>query len=456
MATSGYNEMELTGWGRYELHRSKVFRPATHRQLNDILKRGPCDKVIPRGLGRSYGDSATIQEGSVILNGRLDRMLAFDPEQNLLTCESGVTFADVLRVFGPRGYFLPVSPGTKFVTLGGAIAADVHGKNHHLAGSFGNFVVSFDLLTGNQELMHCSRTENSSVFWATIGGMGLTGYIVTASFHLLPIETSWMQVNYRQVPNLDELLTLVLDPNRSATYSVAWIDCLARSSSLGRAVLMEAEHARRAELTATHADSPLALPKTRKLSIPCMLPSLALNQFSVRLFNTLYYHGHPTRSQVTESYEPFFYPLDSIRNWNRIYGKRGFVQYQALLPLESCREGIRKLLDEISGSRLASFLAVLKRTGAADEGMLSFCKPGITLACDIPNAGQRLRDLTRRLDQLLVDFGGRLYLAKDSLTTPGVIADMYPRLDEFRQVRSRIDPQNRFVSAQSRRLGIVS
>ena len=268
--------------------------------------------MIARGLGRSYGDSATLEHGAVVLGSRLNRMLAFDTERGLLTCEAGVSFADVLSTFVPRGYFLPVTPGTKFVTVGGAIAADIHGKNHHVVGSFGNFVESFELWTGTDELIHCSRDENADVFWATIGGMGLTGYIVTASFRLLKIESSWMRVNYRQVPNLTELLQLVMAGGESPTYSVAWIDCLARDADMGRAVLIEAEHARQADLVAESAGAPLEVPPPRKLGVPFNFPGFVLNPFSVSMFNKLYYRVHPTKSDVFTSYEPFFYPLDGI------------------------------------------------------------------------------------------------------------------------------------------------
>jgi decaprenylphospho-beta-D-ribofuranose 2-oxidase len=455
VASLKFNEMALTGWGGLEPHESRVYRPAKGRELRDTLALDAAGGMIARGMGRSYGDSATLEKGAVVLGGRLNRMLAFDAERGVLTCEAGVSFADVLATFVPRGYFLPVTPGTKFVTVGGAIAADIHGKNHHLVGSFGNFVESFELWTGTGELIHCSRDENADVFWATIGGMGLTGYIVTASFRLLAIESSWMRVNTRQVPNLTELLKLVTAGGNAPTYSVAWIDCLARDEEMGRAVLIEAEHARRADLIGSNGDAPLAVPRARKLGVPFNFPGFVLNPWSVSLFNKLYYKVHPTKSDVFTSYEPFFYPLDGINDWNRIYGKRGFIQYQALLPLETSSVGIPKVLSEIVQSRLASFLAVLKRTGDANEGMLSYCKPGITLALDLPNVGAPLRELAARLDKLLLDYGGRLYFAKDSLTKPEVIAQMYPRLDEFRAVKSRIDPQNKFVSAQAKRLGIV-
>jgi decaprenylphospho-beta-D-ribofuranose 2-oxidase len=449
-------ELELTGWGGLDPHAARVCRPARRRELQQCLTQDGTSGMIARGLGRSYGDSATLEGGTVVLGERLNRLLAFDETTGVLTCEAGVSFADILATFVPRGYFLPVSPGTKFVTVGGAIAADIHGKNHHRHGSLGNFVESFELWTGTNELLPCSRNENSDVFWATIGGMGLTGYIASARIRLTPIESSMMRVDYRRVDDLAELLRLVSDPGPQPTYSVAWIDCVASGAKLGRAVLMSAEHARRADLSGQALEAPLSVPSPGRLALPFNFPSFALNPFSVAIFNALYYRLHPTRTGVLTSYEPFFYSLDGIGDWNRIYGKRGFIQYQALLPMETSAEGIPRLLDEIVRSRLASFLAVLKRTGEANQGMLSFCKPGITLALDLPNVGEPLRELTARLDRLVVEYGGRLYLAKDAVTTPDVFAQMYPRLDEFRQLKSRIDPQGKFTSAQAKRLGIVA
>jgi FAD/FMN-containing dehydrogenase len=448
--------MPLSGWGGFDPHTSRVYRPERCRELHECLSQEQPGGMIARGLGRSYGDSATLEAGAVVLNERMNRMLAFDPQSGLLTCEAGVTFADILETFVPRGYFLPVTPGTKHITVGGAIAADIHGKNHHFTGSFGNFLESFKLWTGRNESLHCSRSENPKVFWATIGGMGLTGYITTASFRLIPIETSSMRVSCRRVDNWIELLQLVTNPEQPHTYSAAWIDCLAKGDRLGRSVLFEAEHALHSELPKNSAEAPLSWVRRRKRSVPFAFPSVALNSFSVAMFNALYYKTHPTRSAVLTPFDPFFYPLDKIDRWSRIYGRRGFVQYQALFPIESSQEGIRKLLETISQARLASFLAVLKRTGEANQGMLSFCKPGITLALDLPNTGPALRDLSTRLDEIVLDHGGRLYLAKDSLTTATAFARMYPRLDEFRQVKALVDPDGRFISDQARRLGLIT
>jgi decaprenylphospho-beta-D-ribofuranose 2-oxidase len=264
-----------------------------------------------------------------------------------------------------------------------------------------------------------------------------------------------MRVNYRRVANLAEIMDATLQTSAAPTYSVAWIDCVASGEKQGRSVLIEAEHAKLADLSGRKAKSPLKLPRPGKKSVPFNFPGFVLNSHSVGWFNALYYRMHPSRSDVITSYEPFFYPLDGVKNWNRIYGRRGFIQYQALLPLETSREGIPKLLDEIVRSRLASFLAVLKRTGYANAGMLSFCKPGVTLALDLPNAGTSLRELAGRLDRILLDHGGRLYLAKDSVTTPETIAAMYPELERFREIKRQADPRGKFTSAQAKRLGIL-
>jgi decaprenylphospho-beta-D-ribofuranose 2-oxidase len=451
-----YREMKLSGWGGTTCDEARVYRPARLRDLNDCLRQDSAGGIIARGMGRSYGDSASLAGGSVILTERLNRMLAFDIEHGLLTCEAGISFAEILAVFVPRGYFLPVTPGTKFVSVGGAIAADIHGKNHHVHGSLGNFVESLDLRTALGDELHCSRAENSDVFWATIGGMGLTGIILRATIRLIRIETNQIRADYLRLNNLRELLTRFVLEQEKSTYSVAWIDCVANGSKLGRSVLIRGEHASKDEVRRPDTDSLLNIPRQRMLTIPFALPEFVLNPYSVAAFNSVYYRTHPSRQRVLMSFEPFFYPLDKVARWNRIYGKRGFIQYQVLLPLESSSEGFSKLLGEIVNARIASFLGVMKRTGDANPGMLSFCRPGVTLALDLPNVGRPLRDLVERLDAIVVDYAGRLYFAKDSISSPETFQAMYPRLEEFRQVRARLDPNGHYVSSQARRLRIVT
>jgi len=406
-------------------------------------------------MGRAYGDSALNANGGVIVQTALNRFLAFDDTTGVLECEAGVSLAEILTHFLPRGWFVAATPGTQFITIGGAIAADVHGKNHHVDGTFGDHVLDLQLLTAQREEITCSRDKNPDVFWATIGGMGLTGVILRARLRLRKVPSRFVAVTYRRTRNLDGALECFAATDREYRYSVAWIDCLSRGSALGRSVVMlgndaETEDVRR-ELRIGPYDN---LGKGHRRAIPINCPSFVLNSFAVRAFNALYYAAHPDRRMIVD-YESYFYPLDHILHWNRLYGRRGFVQYQALLPLETSRAGLIALLESITKSRRASFLAVLKSTGAANPGMLSYLFRGHTLALDIPNTGLDLRGFLGELDAILLDHGGRLYLAKDAMTTAKVFATMYPRLNELRAIKSRIDPNHRIMSSQARRLRIV-
>jgi FAD/FMN-containing dehydrogenase len=444
----------LGGWGNFPVEPCHVSRPDTTEALRTVVMRGRLPDYIPRGLGRAYGDSALNRDRGVICQTRRNRFLGFDTGRGILECEAGVSFQDIIDVFLPRGWFLPTTPGTKYITVGGAIAADVHGKNHHGDGSFGNFVLDLQLLTAGGEVLACSAAENADLFWATIGGMGLTGCILSARFRLVRVESAYVDVTYRRTANLDETLECFDATNRDYRYSVAWIDCLASGAALGRSVLMLANDAPRTALPRRWRDRPLLLPRRGKKAVPFHCPAFPLNHRAVRLFNAVYYASHPNGRQIVD-YDTFFYPLDHVLAWNRIYGRRGFVQYQALLPPATSRQGLIRLLETISASRKASFLAVLKSTGRANKGFLSFPCPGHTLALDLPNTGQDLRLLLRQLDDLVLAHGGRLYLAKDALATPEVFQAMYPALGRFRQVKARFDPNHRFVSSQARRLGIV-
>lgn len=450
----------LSGWGNFPVATCRVTRPETWGDLADVVTAGPEIDYIPRGLGRAYGDSALNADRGVIDHTRLNRFLAFDERTGVLECEAGVSFAEIIEHFLPRGWFLPTTPGTKFVTVGGAIAADVHGKNHHVDGSFGNFVVDLKLLLANGDVLDCSPSRNADVFWATVGGMGLTGVIVSARFRLNRVESAWYDVTYHRTANLDETLDCFAETDADYRYSVAWIDCLARGRSLGRSVAMLANDARATDLPANLvapalvAGTKLQIPRRRQKSIPFNFPGWVLNPLSVKAFNELYYATHRDGRRFVD-YDSFFYPLDGVQHWNRIYGRRGFVQYQALFPRESSRAGLVELLERIVASRKGSFLAVLKSTGAANSGLLSFPKPGHTLALDFPHTGEDLITLLRECDDIVLRHGGRLYLAKDALTTPHTFAAMYPRLPEFREIKRRLDPHNRFVSSQARRLAIV-
>ena len=442
----------LSGWGNYPAQEAYVFRPERRRELLDIVKRTQRG-IISRGLGRSYGDAALNAGGAVLLHVRLRRLLGFDPETAILECESGVSLAEILEVFLPRGYFLPVTPGTKYVSVGGAITTDVHGKNHHRDGSFAACVIDFRLLTASGEIMTCSREINPEAFWATIGGMGLTGVILTARFRLLPLVSSYLLVDYRRVGNLDEALEHLCAGAKHYHYAVAWIDCLAGGQSLGRAVLMQGNHASVSDLPEAQRRTPLALSPKSRFSIPYFMP--VFNRLSVRAFNAVYYSRHSDRQGEVCHYELFFYPLDSIANWNRLYGKSGFVQYQVAFDAASSRQGLTAVLGQLAKNRRVAVLGVLKGFGPGNQGLLSFPRPGYTLSLDFPNTGSDLIEFIAKLDAIALRYDGRVYLAKDACLDAATFATMYPNHERFRRIKQQLDPQQRFSSSLARRLGLV-
>lgn len=444
----------LSGWGGVAVESCRVARIAARGRVAEMIAQDfPTGQLIGRGLGRAYGDSALLPDGIVTDCTGLDRFIAFDAESGLLTCEAGVSFADIIKVFLPRGWFLPTTPGTKFVTVGGAIAADVHGKNHHRVGSFGNFVEWIDLLVADGSVVRCSRSAEPELFFATLGGMGLTGLILAAAFRLVKVETASVRVRYRKTPDLMATLAAFEAGDAGCEHSVAWIDCMAGGAALGRSVVMQGSPATRAEV-ASRGD-PLQLPVRRAKAVPFTPPLSLLSPLTVKAFNAAFYGLHADTEKLVDI-ESFFYPLDAIHHWNRLYGPRGFVQYQAFFPRAESVVGLPRLLDAVVRSGAASFLAVLKSCGAADGGLLSYLEPGHTLALDIPYHPRSVPDLCRRLDRILLDHSGRLYLAKDSLMSAETFRAMYPRMDEFLTVKRRVDPAGRFVSAQARRVGLAS
>jgi FAD/FMN-containing dehydrogenase len=443
--------LKQAGWGRYPLSEGPLFRPERRADLSAILNSGLFASYIARGLGRSYGDTALNTQGGTIAQTRLNRLLAFDEATGTLTCEAGVSFAELIETFLPRGWFLPVTPGTKFVTVGGAVANDIHGKNHHTDGAFSRFVEELELLTPTGEVLRCSPSEHADVFWATVGGIGLTGLILTVRFRLTRVSTAYANVSYRKARNLDEAIALFSEDGDRHPLSVAWIDCLATGASMGRSVLMLGDYATPDQLPTGAA--PLALAPAARLAIPVDFPSGTLNRYTVAAFNALFYAKHGDHDKLVH-FEPYFYPLDAIGDWNRMYGKAGFAQYQVVLPDATARDGLTELLERFSGSGRASFLAVLKRFGPEGSGLLSFPMAGYTLALDLP-MDATLPAFLRALDERVVDWGGRVYLAKDALVTPAHFARMYPRLEAFKAVQRRLDPQGRMGSDMARRLGLV-
>jgi decaprenylphospho-beta-D-ribofuranose 2-oxidase len=439
---------QLSGWGRHPRSDCAVIEA---RGTDDVLAAIAGDTtLIARGNGRSYGDPALNPAGTLSLL-KSNRFIDFDPASGMLTCEAGVLLEEVIDTFLPRGWFPPVTPGTKFVTVGGMIASNVHGKNHHLAGCFGEHVESIDLALADGRVIRCARDENASLFEATCGGMGLTGVILRARFRLMPVETSFIRRETRRLRNLDEAMD-AFEAARDWTYSVAWIDCLARGDALGRSLLFLGEHARAEELPLAQQLLPLKLPKKHSRSVPIDVPGFVQNRWSIGAFNELYYRVAKPGADILD-YDRFFYPLDGILEWRRLYGSAGLVQYQCVLPLAASRAGLTLLLKRIADAGLGSFLGVLKLFGRQASGLMSFPMEGYTLALDFPASAKTLA-LFPLLDAIVADHGGRLYLAKDAAMGPAMIAHAYPGLAQFRAIRSRIDPAGKFASLQSRRLGL--
>jgi len=437
----------LSGWGRYPVESCELERPERYADL-----RPTTDTLIARGQGRSYGDASINENGRVILTERINRMLELDARLGILRAEAGVTLAEILPVIVKQGWFLPVTPGTKFVSLGGCVAADVHGKNHHHEGGFAEYVLGIELILADGTRKTCSVTENEDIFWATVGGMGLTGIIGEVTLQLIPIQTSQMMVRHHAADNIGHLFQLLQDPALDDRYSVAWIDCLATGDQLGRGIAMFGHHASAAEYK---SDNPLFSKPKRTRSLPFDFPALALNPLTIGAFNKLYYYKESRKlTPFLADYDSYFYPLDAIGKWNRMYGKRGFVQYQCVIPDQTALEGITALLKVLSDSRRASFLAVLKRFGAKGKGMLSFPLAGYTLALDLPIRDKGLFSLLDKLDKIVLQHGGRVYLAKDARLSAESFQAMYPRHEEWLRIKTEIDPQHRFSSSMSRRLNI--
>jgi len=366
-----------------------------------------------------------------------------------------MTLHDLLEIIVPRGWFLSVTPGTRYVSLGGAVAADVHGKNHHNDGSIGRYVTDIQLYLPSGEILACSPENNADLFWASIGGMGLTGFIGEIGLRLRRIPSAYIKAQHHEASDLDTLFKLFADSTYDAPYTVAWIDSLSRGAKLGRGVLMCGHHAELDELSADLRQHPHSLKAARAIRIPFDVPPWLMNPYSISLFNALYHRieGGKRSSFITD-YRKFFYPLDALLNWNRLYGKRGFLQYQCVIPEPHAYEGMRKLIERIVSSRHSSFLAVLKRMGPAGQGMLSFPMAGYTLALDLTLSDSRLFTLLNELDELVIGYGGRTYLAKDARLSANTFRAMYPRYGEWLEAKRRVDPGGCLSSSLSRRLKI--
>lgn len=436
----------LSGWGRYPTADCRLAHPSRALDALEAIAEAP--SLIARGCGRSYGDSSLNHDLTLATNG-IDRFLSFDPVSGVIECEAGLCLTELINVFLPRGWLSPVTPGTQFVTIGGMIAADVHGKNHHSEGSFCDYLAWLELGLPDGRVERCSHELNADLFAATCGGMGLTGVILRAAFRMKRVESAHVRQRAVRAENLDAAMR-IMEETLGWTYSVAWLDCLARGGSLGRSIVFLGEHARPDELPPEQRATPFFRRPRRAKRVPIDLPAFALGPASVRLFNALYYRA-PRPLEGLIDFESCFYPLDAIQDWNKIYGRRGLLQYQCVLPLESSREGMKALLDQISSTGSGSFLAVLKRTGHQSFGHLSFPMPGYSLALDFPVSQSSLM-LLDRLDQIMLEHGGRLYLAKDARAQANIVKAGYPRLSEFQDVRRRWGLEDKFHSLQSQRL----
>jgi FAD/FMN-containing dehydrogenase len=419
----------MSSWGNVVRARHVVFDLRGRQDSFPVLPMA--GTVLPFGNGRSYGDSCLNETGALLHTRALDHFIRFDRDTGVLACEAGVLLADILRLVVPAGWFLPVVPGTSYVTVGGAIANDVHGKNHHQAGTFGRHVRKLELLRSTGTRTVCSQTENPAWFAATVGGLGLTGVITWAELQLRRIPGPWLDVESIRFANVAEFFALSAESEQSCEYTVAWIDCLSRGKRLGRGILQRANHG---------AARPVAAPGgERKLSVPFPLPMSLVNGVSLRAFNTLHYHRQSAgRRHASEPFQSFFFPLDRILHWNRLYGPKGFYQYQCVVPMPHAREATTELLATISRSGQGSFLAVLKSFGSvASPGMLSFPRAGITLALDFPNKGLAVERLFNSLDSILSTAGGTLYPAKDGRMPGALFRSGYPCWQKFSEF---IDP----------------
>ncbi|HYP77972.1 MAG TPA: FAD-binding oxidoreductase [Polyangiaceae bacterium] len=440
----------LSGWGANTRADCDLREPELEAQVRASLDpRG----TTPRGLGRSYGDAALNSGGRVLGMTSFNRYLSFDDESGTLTCEAGVSLEDILRDFAPRGWFPMVSPGTKFVTIGGCIANDIHGKAHHIQGSFSSCVESFTIMLASGEVLSASPRENPALFWANFGGMGLLGVILTATIRLKKIETTYFRQRSIKVNDLEGMLAAFEEYDHEFPYSVATLDVFATGARLGRGVLALGEHARLDELPSELAADPLRVSGPPKLTVPFELPTLTLNRATIRVVNALVQQVQ-ARGPAFSHYEKFTYPLDVLAHWNRGYGPAGFAQYQFVIPFEEGPRRLREILSTILSSTELPFLNVLKCFGKQSEGLLSFPREGYTFAIDFP-IRRRTAELLKRLDALVLNAGGRIYLGKDSFLDAATFRAMYPNLDQWLEIKAKYDPRGVFVSDLGRRVGLV-
>lgn len=441
-------EHTLTGWGRTAPSGATVLTALSLGDIQDTICHATDRGVLARGMGRSYGDAAQ-SGGGTLLDLSAMTHVDLDRSRGVVTVGAGVSLDHLLRLIVPAGFFVPVTPGTRMVSIGGAIAADVHGKSHHVEGTFGSHVSSVTLVDGLGELRVLTPQTTPDEFWATVGGMGLTGVITQATFDLVPITSSLLTVDTERGNDLDDVMSRLVERDDHYRYSVAWIDSVSPS---GRGVITRGDHASIDELSAAAARDPLGYDPKVIATAPPFVPGFLLNKLSARVFNEGWFRKSPrSRQGELQSIGAFFHPLDGVQEWNRVYGSAGFLQYQFVVP-DAAAHLVAATLQKLRDVGAPSYLTVLKRFGAANPAPLSFPQPGWTLAADVPARIPGLAAALNEMDELVLAAGGRLYLAKDSRMSPEMMSASYPRLPEWRAVRERMDPEHRFTSDLARRL----
>ena len=445
-------KQKISGWGNYPATEARVSRP---RQESELQQAARHHQITVRGLGRSYGDQSIDAHALVADTRRLNHLLDFDEERGILTCQAGVSLADIIATFAPRGWFPIINPGTKYVTVGGAIANDIHGKGHHSDGSFACCVLSFTIMIADGTILTASREEHEDLFWACFGGLGLLGIILTATLQLERIETTYYVQKAIRVKGLDEMMEALQAYDQHYRYSVAWINPQARGNRLGEGVLTVGNQAKRDDLTTTLRKQPLKLHEPPRIKVPFFLPNFSLNPITLTVLNQLIYRMQYSDYPISH-YDKFLFPLDFVHCWNRGYGKRGFIQYQFVVPTAS-GSAIRKLLETIAIGNCLPFLNVLKKMGPGldQTNTLSFPQEGFTFAIDFP-VTRHLPALTQTLDRQVLEAGGRIYLGKDAMLTQEMFRLMYPHYNRWLSVKQSYDPDNRFTSSLAKRLGLSS
>jgi decaprenylphospho-beta-D-ribofuranose 2-oxidase len=445
---------ELAGWGRTSPTASEVWTPVTPEEAASALGDAPERGVVARGLGRSYGDAAQNAGGAVIDATAFSGVRSFDEETGLVTVAAGTSLDDLMRWFVPRGWFVPVTPGTRRVTVGGAIASDIHGKNHHRAGTWCAHVRELRLATPAAGTVTVAPDRDADLFWATAGGMGLTGVVLDATVQLSPIATSRALVDTDRTDTLADCMDLLSAGDDHYEYTVAWVDLLPLKGGVGRSVITRGRFAEVDELPASERREPLAFHPQALATVPPVIPGGLLNRWSIQAFNEAWWRKAPRRRRdEIQSIPRFFHPLDGVEEWNRFYGPRGLLQWQIIVPF-GAEDVLHAVADAVAAAKVPTLIGVLKRFGAANPGPLSFPFPGWTLSLDIPAGVREAGALLDRLDAQVVEAGGRIYLAKDSRMRPELLPAMYPRLDEWRAVRRRVDPDAVIRSDLARRLGL--